>query len=102
MSDSPPRHAPSEGQEPLNQARIELYERLMEAQEQIAHALSDRGVGDGEVLRALDAAETAPTDEERRQHLYLSALSAYVTALGGRLEVHAVFPDRDLEVRLEP
>ena len=42
---------------------------------------------------ALDAVDERISDEERREDLYLAALTHYVEALGGRLEVRAVFSD---------
>jgi hypothetical protein len=42
------------------------------------------------------------SDDERREDLYLSALKYYVEALGGRLEVRAVFGDEAVVVRREP
>ena len=42
------------------------------------------------------------SEAERREDLYLSALRYYVEALGGRLEVRAVFGDEAVVVRREP
>ncbi len=89
-------------EEPVNEVRATLYERLMEAQEQIAHALYRRGVRDEVVQAALDAADERLTADERREDLYLSALAHYVGALGGRLEIRAVFGDEVIVVRSEP
>jgi hypothetical protein len=81
--------------------RAAIYERLMEAQEEIAHALYRRGVGDATVVAALDAADERLTSDERREDLYLSALRHYVAALGGTLEIRAVFDD-DVAIALRP
>jgi DNA-binding XRE family transcriptional regulator len=35
---------------------------------------------------------------EHRTDLYLSTLSEYVEALGGRLEIRAVFPDKEVRI----
>jgi hypothetical protein len=86
----------------VNQSRVEVYKRLMEAQERIAHARYRRGVGDELVQNALDAAEESLSEAERREDLYLSALAHYVGALGGRLEVRAIFGDDEIVVRREP
>jgi hypothetical protein len=87
------------GEKPVNETRVGLYERLMEAQERIAHARYAHGATHESVLAALDAAETEPSDAERREDLYLSSLAAYVRALGGHLEIRAVFPDDSIVVR---
>lgn len=84
----------------MNDARVRLYERLMEAQEQIAHARYAHGVSDHAVLAAMDAAE-ALSDEQRREDLYLSTLAAYVEALGGRLELLAVFSEETVVIERE-
>jgi transcriptional regulator with XRE-family HTH domain len=38
---------------------------------------------------------------ERQADLYVSTLRRYIEAVGGRLEIHAVFPDLDAELRLD-
>jgi hypothetical protein len=89
-------------EEPVNAMRAEIYEQLMEAQERIAQLLYRRGVRDAAVEAALDSAEEAMTEDERREDLYLSALAHYVSALGGRLEVRAVFGNEAVVVRAQP
>ena len=71
--------------------RVQIYKALMEAQDQIAQALYRRGVSDRTVQDALDAVDERMSEDERRENLYLSALAHYVEALGGRLEIRAVF-----------
>ena len=88
--------------EPVNTMRAELYRRLMEAQEQIAHVLYQRGVSHDRVVVALDAVDEEISDDQRREDLYLSGLEHYVAALGGRLEVRAVFGDHEILVRRSP
>lgn len=84
------------GEGPMNQMRVSLYERLMVAQERIAHARYAAGVSDEWVVAALDAAETGISEEQRSEDLYLASLGAYVAALGGNLEVRAVFGDESI------
>jgi hypothetical protein len=76
---------------PVNETRAELYARLMSAQEQIAQRLYEHGVGHEAVEAALDAVDEGLADDWRREDLYLSSLAIYVGALGGRLELRAVF-----------
>jgi hypothetical protein len=80
------------GTRSVRQYRVALYERLMEAQERIAHARYAYGASDATVEAALDAADGL-SPEERGDDLYLASLERYITALGGRLEVRAVFPE---------
>lgn len=75
----------------LNEARVESYRRLMDAQERIAEALAAHGVSDVQIEAALAAADAAdPVDE--RVDPYLPMLEAYVTALGARLIPHGTAP----------
>jgi len=53
-------------------------------QVKLAEAL---GVNQGEVSKI-----------EHRTDIYLSTLAEYVEALGGRLEIRAVFPDREMRI----
>jgi hypothetical protein len=82
--------------------RAEIYRRLMEAQERIAQALYRRNVSHDDVLSALDDVDEQMTGDERAEDLYLAALEHYVTALGGRIEVRAVFGDEVIVVRRSP
>jgi pyruvate/2-oxoglutarate dehydrogenase complex dihydrolipoamide acyltransferase (E2) component len=89
-------------EEPVNVMRAEIYRRLMEAQERIAHVLYQRDVSHDDVLEALDAVDEKISDDERREDLYLSGLEHYVEALGGRIEVRAVFGNDEILVRRSP
>jgi pyruvate/2-oxoglutarate dehydrogenase complex dihydrolipoamide acyltransferase (E2) component len=89
-------------EEQVNEMRASIYERLMEAQERIAHARYKQGVSHEAVVAALDTADEHLSGDERREDLYLSALAHYVEALGGQLEVRAVFGDEAIIVRREP
>ncbi|MCU1350509.1 MAG: hypothetical protein JWO56_3539 [Acidobacteria bacterium] len=89
-------------EDPVSRMRAEIYQRLMEAQESIAHTLYQRGVSHDVVLAALDSVDERLTDGQRREDLYLSALAHYVIALGGRLEVRARFGDEEILVRQDP
>jgi hypothetical protein len=88
--------------QPVNEMRAEIYERLMEAEERIAHARYRHGVDRALVEAALDAIDERMSDDERREDLYLSALTHYVEVLGGRLEIRAVFDDETIIVRSAP
>jgi DNA-binding XRE family transcriptional regulator len=45
------------------------------------------GVNQGEVSKI-----------EHRTDIYISTLAGYIEALGGRLEIRAVFPDREMRI----
>ncbi len=88
--------------EPVSEMRVAIYKRLLEAEERIAHARYRHGVSNDVVQEALDAIDERMSADERREDVYLSALEYYVEALGGRLEVRAVFDDEAIVVRREP
>jgi hypothetical protein len=89
-------------EDPVNQTRARLYARLMDAQDQIAVRLYQRGVSDRAVQDALDVVDEELSDADRREDLYLAALARYVAALGGHIEVRAVFEGEEILVRREP
>jgi pyruvate/2-oxoglutarate dehydrogenase complex dihydrolipoamide acyltransferase (E2) component len=99
LSEPTSRENDVDREEPVNVMRAEIYRRLMEAQERIAHVLYRRDVSHDDVLEALDAVDEKISDDERREDLYLSGLEHYVAALGGRIEVRAVFGDNEILVR---
>jgi hypothetical protein len=74
----------------------------MDAQERIAQARYRRGVRDSTIRHALDQVDERLSEDDRREDLYLSALASYVEALGGRLEVRAVFDDEAIVVQHGP
>jgi hypothetical protein len=90
------------GGEPVNEQRAALHARLMRAQELIARARYGHGVDDQLVQDALDAADNRLSEAEQRDDLYVSALAHFVEALGGQLEVRAVFDEDIVVVRPEP
>jgi hypothetical protein len=75
---------------------VAAYERLMEAQHRIANARTRAGVSDAEIDRALQACEPENPESLSDDELYLGTLARFVTALGGRLDVSAVFGDETI------
>jgi transcriptional regulator with XRE-family HTH domain len=66
----------------------------------------------GELRRAREMTQVALAEQlnmvqpsvsrlERQADLYISTLRRYIEALGGRLELRAVFPDLDYEIRFD-
>jgi DNA-binding XRE family transcriptional regulator len=63
-------------------------EEVRKARQMTQAKLADAlGVNQGEVSKI-----------EHRTDLYLSTLADYVEALGGKLEIRAVFPDREMRI----
>ncbi len=61
------------------------FTKLRQARHQTQVALAER----------LDIPQTAVSRMERRTDLLLSTMRSYVEALGGRLELRAIFPDAE-------
>src|SRR4029077_10328954 len=63
-------------------------EEIRKARQMTQAKLADAlGVNQGEVSKI-----------EHRTDIYLSTLAGYVEALGGKLEIRAVFPDREMRI----
>lgn len=103
---------------PLEQIEAELMSRpgvdeaVQAAREQLAaeHAAYLRRLGD--LRRARELTQTELSDRlgiaapslskiERQADLYVSTLRRCIEAMGGQLEIHAVFDDLDYEIRFE-
>jgi len=53
-----------------------------------------------QLARTLDMSHAAVSQMEKRTDMYLSTLENFVEAMGGRLEMYAVFPDGKVELTL--
>ncbi len=54
-----------------------------------------------QLAQSLDMTQTAVSQLEKRTDIYLSTLENFVEAMGGRLEMYAVFPDGKVKLGLE-
>lgn len=82
----------------LDEEQVSLYGRLLWAEQRIGETRYAHGATDAEVLAAIDEAEAGLSPFEAGHDLYIAALTRYVTALGGRLELHAVFPEQTVVI----
>ncbi len=57
-----------------------------------------RGVTQEELARAWEVSQENVSRVEREKDVYLSTLRSYVEALGGHLELTAVFPDQTVRL----
>ena len=79
--------------DPIRRARMEEYGQAMEDVQALARLRAELGLPEYEVD---DEHDQAPADVPGTMHQedrYISALRSYVEAMGGRLELNAVFPD---------
>jgi transcriptional regulator with XRE-family HTH domain len=86
------------GQRPLNEGRVTTYKRLMEAELRLSELRQRRGVSQAEIADALLVSQPNVSRIEQEDDVYFSTLARYVAALGGHLEVLAVFPEETITV----
>jgi hypothetical protein len=86
------------GELPIDEARVAAYALIIEAQRRIAAARTRAGVTDAEIDAALEACEPANPESLTHEELYLGTIGRFVTALGGRLDVAAVFGDERIDL----
>lgn len=80
---------------PERRARVAAAARAMADAERLAAIRTSRGVTQVQLAEKLGIAQGNVSALERRDDVYLSTLREYVEALGGRLEISAVFDDED-------
>jgi transcriptional regulator with XRE-family HTH domain len=90
------------GQRPLNEERVAAYKRLMDAEIRLSELRGRRGLSQSAVADALSVSQPNVSRIEQEDDVYLSTLARYVEALGGHLEVRAVFPDETITLFREP
>jgi transcriptional regulator with XRE-family HTH domain len=90
------------GQRPLNESRVATYKRLIDAELRLADVRRRRGLSQAAIAEALEVSQPNVSRIEQEDDVYLSTLARYVAALGGHLEVLAVFPEETVTVLREP
>ncbi len=79
--------------DPARQSRIQDYKRAIDDALSLAAAREQRGLTQRDVANALGVSQANVSRIEHEEDLYLSTLRGYVRALGGSLEINAVFTD---------
>jgi len=79
--------------DPVRRERIATYKRAMLDALALAELRAQRGVTQQDVAGKLGVTQANISRIEHEEDLYLSTLRGYVAALGGELEVNAVFAD---------
>lgn len=83
-------------QRPLNEEHVAAYRRLMQAEMRLSELRGRRGLSQTTVAERLSVSQPNVSRIEQEEDLYLSTLARYVAALGGHLEVQAVFPEETI------
>jgi hypothetical protein len=101
MADERPKNWRSiPGATPLNDARGITYQRIMEAEERLDARRERLGLREEVIVDILDEFERETG--EPVENLYLATLAEYVAALGGHIEIRAIFPDEQVRLLREP
>lgn len=85
-------------QRPLNESRVTTYKRLMDAEVRLGELRARRAVSQAQVAEILSVSQPNVSRIEQEDDLYLSTLARYVAALGGHLEIRAVFSDETITI----
>lgn len=80
--------------DPTRRARVDDYKRAMRAAVALGELRASRDVTQQQLAGPLDTTQPNVSRIEHQDDLYLSTLRSYVEALGGHLELRAVFPDQ--------
>jgi DNA-binding XRE family transcriptional regulator len=85
------------------EGRAEANHRAQELMKEMPlHELrTARQLTQQQLARTLDMTQAAVSQLEQRTDMYLSTLENFVEAMGGRLEMYAVFPDGRVKLSLE-
>lgn len=86
--------------DPARRARVDQHKRAIRDAMAIGDVRRMRGASQAELARSLDVSRARVSAMEQQRDVYLSTLRQYVEALGGRLEVAAVFDDDGAEDRV--
>jgi DNA-binding XRE family transcriptional regulator len=88
--------------DPEARARVEEYKRAIYDALALAKLREESGVTQQEIAASLGISQSSVSQLEsrieRHEDVYLSTLGRYVAALGGQLELTAVFPDRRIRL----
>jgi predicted XRE-type DNA-binding protein len=79
---------------PEGRAQVESQRRLTDAVIELTKLREARGVTQRQIADAWEVTQANISQVEHTPDIFLSTLSKYVEALGGHLEITAVFPDQ--------
>lgn len=80
---------------PARRDRIDSIKAAMTEAQRLTELRASRGVTQVELAERLGVRQASVSQLEHRDEIYVSTLRQYVEALGGRLEVAAVFDDEE-------
>ncbi len=84
--------------DPVRAAEMDRIKMAMDDAMRLGELRESRKMTQAQVAAALGSSQANVSKLERRDDVYLSTLSSYVEALGGQLELRAVFPDEAITI----
>jgi DNA-binding XRE family transcriptional regulator len=84
--------------DPASEARIAEYTRAIDDALALAELRRERELTQSDVAAVLGVTQVNISRIERQDDLYVSTLREYVEAMGGTLELRAVFPERAVQL----
>ena len=83
---------------PEARGRVDATKRAMQLEIALSELREMRGVSQTAVAAVLATSRPNVSRIEKETDVRLSTLERYVEALGGKLEIHAVFDDQDVKL----
>jgi DNA-binding XRE family transcriptional regulator len=91
-------HASPEYADLVERRRAAQQVEIADAVQKLTALREERGVKQAEIAQAWDSTQGNVSRFEHTQDPYLLTVSRYVAALGGHLEVRAIFPDQAVDL----
>ena len=84
--------------DPERRERVDLERQLMADVQTLTELRQARGMTQEALAAAWETSQANVSRVEHERDIYLSTLRTYVAALGGRLDLIAVFPDQSIKL----
>jgi predicted transcriptional regulator len=78
---------------PQRRARLDRERQFVRTILGLTAMREARGATQRQIAEAWDVSQANVSQIERTQDIFLSTLSKYIAALGGQIEIRAIFPD---------
>lgn len=85
---------------PASRARAKKRSNTILKRMTLAELRKDRKMTQGKLAQAMKIEQSEVSRLEKRAEVKLGTLRNYVSALGGHIEIRAVFPDKNVELAL--
>jgi len=93
-----PLHDPHRAMNTEAQAHAHEEAKAMKAESSLAGLRQVRSLSQKQLAAALQVKQPAVAKMEKKADMYISTLRRFITAMGGRLEIRAYFPDGEVRI----